>query len=53
MQPQAYYCGLFVDSDPEREDCVIEELVFEAQTKELYEKYRSSFEKALATIQWL
>lgn len=53
MEPQAYYCGLFVDSDPEREDCVIEELVFEAQTKELYEKYRSSFEKALATIQWL
>jgi len=52
MQAQAYYCGLFVDSDPAAADCVIEELVFEAQTKELYDKYRAGFEKALSTIQW-
>lgn len=52
MEPQAYYCGLFVDAAPGKEDCAIEELVFEAQTKELYEKYRLGFEKAISTIQW-
>ena len=52
MEPQAYFCGLFIDAAPDKADCAIEELVFEAQTKELYEKYRLAFERALSTIQW-
>ncbi len=52
MKPQNYYVGLFVDSRPDKKECVVEELVFEAQTRELYEKYRGSFEKSLTTIQW-
>jgi hypothetical protein len=52
MKAQNYYVGLFVDSKPDTKECVVEELVFEAQTRELYEKYRVSFEKSLTTIQW-
>ncbi len=52
MKPQNYYVGLFVDARPDKKECVVEELIFEAQTSELYEKYRGSFEKSLSTIEW-
>jgi len=52
MKPQNYFVGLFVDAKPDKEECIVEELIFEAQTRELYEKYHSSFEKSLTTIQW-
>jgi len=53
LQPQNYYWGIFVDARPEGKDCLIEELVFEAETKTLYEKYRPAFQKSLTSIHWL
>lgn len=52
MKVQTYYLGLFVDARPNNQECIIEEIAFEATTEELYEKYRNSFEKSLHTIEW-
>lgn len=52
MKPQNYFVGLFVDAKPDKKECFVEELIFEAETRELYEKYHDSFEKSLTTIQW-
>ncbi len=52
MKPQNYFIGLFVDAKPDKKECNVEELIFEAQTRELYEKYRGGFEKSLTSIEW-
>ncbi len=52
MKAHTYYMGLFVDAKPDAEECIVEELAFEASSQELYDKYRNSFEKSLSTIEW-
>jgi hypothetical protein len=52
MKPQNYFIGLFVDAKPDQRECIVEELIFEAQTRELYEKYCGGFEKSLTSIEW-
>jgi hypothetical protein len=47
-----WYCGIFIDGSPEEDCSQIEELVFQADTKELYDKYFPEFWKALDTIEW-
>lgn len=53
LHPQAYFSGLFFDAQPDCTNCCIEEFVFEAQSRSLYDKYYSSFEKAISTIRWI
>lgn len=50
--PKLKLIGLFVDAKPDKRECIVEELIFEAQTRELYEKYRGGFEKSLTSIEW-
>lgn len=52
LHPQAFLRGLFFDAQPESTDCIVEELIFEAQTRILYDKYSPAFEKSLSTICW-
>jgi len=52
LNAENFYTGVFVDASPNDAECLIEELVFEANTPRLYEKYYSSFQKALNTIRW-
>lgn len=51
--PHNYYIGIFLDADPKAKDCRIEEIIFEAQSRELYDQYHKQFEDSLKTIQWL
>ncbi|MBA3858812.1 MAG: hypothetical protein C0507_18060 [Cyanobacteria bacterium PR.3.49] len=52
LHPQAYFSGLFFDAQPESPHCCVEELVFEAQTRSLYDKYYPSFKQAVSTVRW-
>ena len=48
-----YYMGIFFDGSPEDEKyCRIEEVVFQAPSWALFEKYFPSFQKTLNTITW-
>lgn len=52
-QPDNNYMGVFYDATPDdRELCRIEEIVFEASTWELFEKYFPEFQKTLNSIRW-
>lgn len=52
FRPQAYFAGLFLDAQPDSPQCFVEEFIFEAQTRPLFDKYYPSFEKAIASIEW-
>lgn len=47
-----YYAGYFVDATPSDDRCRLEEIFLQAESIELFEKFREPFERAIATIQW-
>lgn len=51
--PHNYYVGIFIDANPKAKECRIEEIIFEAQSRELYDQYHTQFEDSIKTIQWL
>lgn len=51
-KPHNYYIGVFIDAEPKAKECRIEEVIFEAQTRELYEQYHGLFEDSIKTIEW-
>lgn len=53
-KPDNNYFGVFYDATPkDPEFCRIEEIVFEAVSWELFEKYFSAFQASLNSIRWV
>lgn len=51
-KPSTYLYTLLFDRDPKTEYCHVEELFFQANSKELYDKYFPGFKKSLETIEF-
>lgn len=47
-----HYCGIFFDASPNEEACRIEELIFQADSQQVYDSYLPSFREALFTMEW-
>ena len=53
LEVQNHFRGLLIDANPnDGNRCRIEELIFQADTDELFKKYADDFEVAANSIQW-
>lgn len=52
-EPDNNFLGIFIDADPENPRyCKIEEIIFESETWEAFEKYFPQFQASLNSIRW-
>lgn len=51
-KPSTYLYTLLFDRNPKTEFCHVEEIFFQANSKELYDKYFTGFKKSLETIEF-
>ncbi len=52
MVPQHYFCGMFVDAEPDSEECRVEELYMEAYSEELYMSHLPLFDEMIQKMTW-
>ncbi|MBX9671624.1 MAG: hypothetical protein K2X93_28805 [Candidatus Obscuribacterales bacterium] len=52
MVPDHYFTGIFVDAQPESEECCVEELYLEASSEELYNNHLPLFDAMIEKITW-
>ncbi len=52
MIPTGYLYNVMFERNPQKEICHLEELYFQASSKELYDKHFADFKKSLETIQF-
>lgn len=52
MNPSGYLYNVMFERDPQKEVCHIEEIFFQASSKELYDKHFVDFKKSLESIQF-